>query len=100
MIINYGNKEIIIKIVYWGGAMSGKTTSLKYIFRHFGNNLKSIETSTGRTLFFDFGELLIQKGQWRFHLHIFSLQMTCLPPSGRKHSFFSGRLSALQGTSC
>ncbi len=72
MIINYGNREIIIKIVYWGGAMSGKTTSIKYIFKIFGNNLKSIETSTGRTLFFDFGELLIQKGHWKFHLHIFT----------------------------
>ncbi|MHA1298132.1 MAG: GTP-binding protein [Candidatus Helarchaeota archaeon] len=72
MIINFGNKEIIIKIVYWGGAMSGKTTSVEYIFKKFGYDLKSIETSTGRTLFFDFGEILIQKGHWAFHIQIFT----------------------------
>ncbi|MHA1380716.1 MAG: GTP-binding protein [Candidatus Helarchaeota archaeon] len=72
MIINFGSKEIIIKIVYWGGAMSGKTTSVKFLFNKFKYELKSIETSTGRTLFFDFGEIFIKKGQWNFHLHIFT----------------------------
>ncbi|MFN3393853.1 MAG: gliding-motility protein MglA, partial [Candidatus Thermochlorobacter sp.] len=29
--INYANKEIIIKIVYYGPGMSGKTTNLQVI---------------------------------------------------------------------
>ena len=64
----------MIKIVYWGGAMSGKTTSVKYIFQkyNFKSSLRSIETTEGRTLFFDFGELLINKGHWKFKINIWT----------------------------
>ena len=60
MIVNYNNKTIQIKVVYFGPAMSGKTTSLRFLMSKFGkeNDLQSIETSTGRTLVFDFGTLL------------------------------------------
>ncbi|MCF2138983.1 MAG: GTPase domain-containing protein [Candidatus Lokiarchaeota archaeon] len=66
MLINYKKKEIQIKIVYYGCAMSGKTTSLKNLFRSFNREdlLTSIETTTGRTLFFDFGVLQLKGGEW------------------------------------
>ena len=74
MFIDYGRRVIVIKIVYWGGAMSGKTTSIRYIFQkyNFKNSLKSIETTEGRTLFFDFGELIINKGQWKFKINLWT----------------------------
>jgi len=74
LFIDYGRRVIVIKIVYWGGAMSGKTTSIRYIFNkyNFKNSLKSIETTEGRTLFFDFGELLINKGQWKFKINLWT----------------------------
>lgn len=74
MFIDYGRRVIVIKIVYWGGAMSGKTTSIRYIFQkyNFKNSLRSIETTEGRTLFFDFGELLINKGQWKFKINLWT----------------------------
>ena len=66
MLLDYENKTIQAKIVYYGPAMSGKTTSLRYLFKTFGkeNDLKSIETTTGRTLFFDFGTLKLTGNDW------------------------------------
>ena len=74
MIVNYKSKLIQIKIVYYGCALSGKTTSLKSLFNKFGKNgkLTSIETTTGRTLFFDFGSLQMSGGEWMVKILLFS----------------------------
>ena len=74
MLWDLGLRKITIKIVYAGPAMSGKTTSLRYIFEKFGrgNDLQSIETREGRTLFFDWGSIFIQKGQWKFQIDLWS----------------------------
>ena len=74
MLWDLGTRKVIVKIVYFGCAMSGKTTSLRYIFRKFGreNALQSIETREGRTLFFDWGSIFIQKGQWNFQIDLWS----------------------------
>jgi len=56
--INLKNKEIQLKIVYYGPGKSGKTTNLQYIYNNYGNRVKSkmvtIKTREDRTLFFDF----------------------------------------------
>jgi len=74
MIVNYNNKTIQIKIVYYGCAMSGKTTSLKSLLEKFNSSdkLTSIETTTGRTLFFDFGTLQLQGAGWSVKIHLYS----------------------------
>jgi len=74
MIINYKKKEIQIKIVYYGCAMSGKTTSLKSLFKKFNREdlLTSIETTTGRTLFFDFGTLQLKGGEWMVKISLYT----------------------------
>jgi GTPase SAR1 family protein len=66
MLFDYENKLIQVKCVYYGPAMSGKTTSLKFLFSYFGkeNELESIENSVGRTLFFDFGVLQFKGAIW------------------------------------
>ena len=66
MLLDYENKLIQVKCVYYGPAMSGKTTSLKFLFSYFGkdNKLESIENSVGRTLFFDFGVLQFKGAVW------------------------------------
>ncbi len=55
---NFARKEISFKIVYYGPALSGKTTSLRYIYSSLPGKVKgqftSIATETERTLFFDF----------------------------------------------
>ena len=74
MIFDYENKILQIKLVYYGPAMSGKTTSIKYLFSYFNKekNLESIENSVGRTLFFDFGVLQFQGSNWGLKFLIYS----------------------------
>jgi hypothetical protein len=56
--INFAKREISFKIVYYGPAMSGKTTNLRHIYSTIPEKVKgdftSIATETERTLFFDF----------------------------------------------
>ena len=74
MIIDALDKTIQTKIVYFGPALSGKTTSLKSLFNHFGkkNKICSIESTMNRTLFFDYGTISFQNEQWKLKLHIYS----------------------------
>ena len=74
MIFNYDNKTLQVKIVYYGPAMSGKTTSLKYLFNYFGKEdlIESIESSMGRTLFFDFGVLPFKGADWDLKFLLYS----------------------------
>ncbi len=57
-ILNYTSKEITVKIVYYGPALSGKTTNVKYIARILPQERKgkmvTLPTKEDRTLFFDF----------------------------------------------
>lgn len=61
MIFDKKEKELKVKIVYFGPAMSGKTSSLKALMSIYKNQneMISIETTTGRTLVFDFGTIKI-----------------------------------------
>ena len=56
--VNIRNKEIQLKIVYYGPSQGGKTTNLLYIHKNFGKKIKSqmvvIDTYGDRTIFFDF----------------------------------------------
>jgi len=74
MIIDQLTRSIQLKICYFGPALSGKTTSLKSLFKHFGKEDKvlSIESSIRRTLFFDYGTIQFQNQQWLLKLHIYS----------------------------
>jgi len=74
MIFDYENKTILLKIVYYGPAMSGKTTSIKFLFSHFGmvKQLESIESTIGRTLFFDFGVLIFKGASWDMKFLLYS----------------------------
>jgi len=55
--INTKDKELIIKLVYYGPGLSGKTTNLQYIHKTTDpkdkTKLISLNTSSDRTLFFD-----------------------------------------------
>ena len=62
--INYAQKEISCKVVYYGCAMCGKTTNLQHVHEKMPmqdkGNLVSLATETDRTLFFDFLPLEVQ----------------------------------------
>ena len=55
--MNLQYKEVAVKLVYYGPAMSGKTTNLQQLHKIFNpetrGRLMSLETQNDRTLFFD-----------------------------------------------
>jgi len=56
--INFGQREVSCKLVYYGPGMSGKTTNLEIIHQKAPDTARgemvSIATETDRTLYFDF----------------------------------------------
>jgi hypothetical protein len=56
--VNLKNKEIQVKIVYYGPGRGGKTTNLEYIYKRFHKRINTemvtVKTHGDRTLFFDF----------------------------------------------
>ncbi len=65
MYINWARRELNLKIVYYGPALSGKTTNLVQIHARVlpeaRSELISLATAQDRTLFFDFLELKPKK---------------------------------------
>src|SRR2546427_8876885 len=55
--IDFGQREVAIKLVYYGPAMSGKTTNLQKIHERIDarsrGRLMTLDTRDDRTLFFD-----------------------------------------------
>jgi signal recognition particle receptor subunit beta len=75
MIIDYGSRTIGLKIVFFGPAMSGKTTAIRWLFSAFDYNdkLTSIENTVGRTMFCDFGTIPFPlSATWSVNAHIWS----------------------------
>jgi len=74
--VNYAQRQIQLKIVYYGCGLCGKTTNIQYIHRRVNpaarGRLVSIATEEERTLYFDFLPLSLGtvKGlRTRFHLY-------------------------------
>ena len=65
MYINWQMRELNIKIVYYGPALSGKTTNLEQIHKRVDpqrrGELVSLKTHEDRTLYFDFLQLELGK---------------------------------------
>jgi signal recognition particle receptor subunit beta len=61
MRFNFDKREMIMKIVYFGPSLGGKTTTLRAIYSQLAPDVKgqfmSINTKDDRTLFFDFFDL-------------------------------------------
>ncbi|MFX1482030.1 MAG: ATP/GTP-binding protein [Promethearchaeota archaeon] len=75
MIIDYGNRTVGLKIVFFGPAMSGKTTSIRWLFStlDYAEKLTSIENTVGRTMFCDFGTIPFSlSSSWTINAHIWS----------------------------
>jgi signal recognition particle receptor subunit beta len=58
MFVNWTSREMHLKIVYYGPALSGKTTNLQYLHARLDPKLRgelvSLKTREDRTLYFDF----------------------------------------------
>jgi small GTP-binding protein len=76
--VNYNNREITAKIVYYGPALSGKTTCLKYLYNNKVLKTKSklitLDTDGDRTLFFDFLPVEIGKvGNYSVKIQLYTV---------------------------
>ena len=76
MFINRRSRELNLKIVYYGPAMSGKTTNLICIHERTSSKLRgdlvSLKTNEDRTIFFDYMQMELGKvGGFtpKFHLY-------------------------------
>jgi mutual gliding-motility protein MglA len=74
--INYADREINCKLVYYGPGLGGKTTNLEYVYSRINpatrGRLISLATEQERTLFFDFLPVdlgSIRGFKTRFHLY-------------------------------
>jgi signal recognition particle receptor subunit beta len=76
--VNYNNKEITVKIVYYGPALSGKTTCLQYVYEsgeyRKKGKLITLDTDGDRTLFFDFLPVEIGKlGDYSIKMQLYTV---------------------------
>ncbi len=75
MIVDYGTRTIGLKIVFFGPAMSGKTTSVRWLFNALDvfDHLTAIENTVGRTMFCDFGTIPLPiAGGWTINAHVWT----------------------------
>jgi hypothetical protein len=75
-VINYANRIIDFKIVYYGPGLAGKTANLQYIHRSLPNanrgRMISLATGDDRTIYFDFlpvSAVTVRGFQTRFQLY-------------------------------
>jgi mutual gliding-motility protein MglA len=77
-VFNYSKKEIDAKIVYYGPAISGKTTNLQFIHQHLKpdqrGKIVSLATNEDRTLFFDFLPIELESVRgFKTRIHLYTV---------------------------
>ena len=76
--LNYADKELNLKIVYYGTGLCGKTTNLRVVFSTMSperrGKMMSLATELDQTLFFDFlpVDLGSLKG-WKLRYHLYTV---------------------------
>jgi len=78
MLIDHRKKEIHVKIVYYGPALSGKTTNLKYIYKklnpQFRGEMVTVDTKGERTMYFDFLPVEVKTpGGFKVKFHLYTV---------------------------
>lgn len=87
--IDIQHREVTLKLVYYGPALSGKTTNLQQLHRlmgaQVGSELVSLDTRDDRTLFFDLLPLNFQtKGGLQIKLKLFTVPGQVIHNATRK----------------
>ena len=77
-VFNSSTRELVLKIVYYGPALCGKTTNLEYVYSQMPDDKKgkmlSLATESDRTLFFDFLPLDLGKIQnWNIRIQLYTV---------------------------
>ena len=77
MQFNTAQRELTIKIVYYGPGLSGKTTNLRALYQRvvpsLRGHLMTLDTADDRTLFFDTLPLWFKTGNLKVRLKLFTV---------------------------
>lgn len=87
--IDIQHREVTLKLVYYGPALSGKTTNLQQLHRlmlgHTESELVTLDTRDDRTLFFDLLPLEFEtRGGFRIRLKLFTVPGQVIHNTTRK----------------
>jgi signal recognition particle receptor subunit beta len=85
---NTGQRELTLKIVYYGPGLSGKTTNLRALYNriqpHLRGHLMTLDTADDRTLFFDTLPLVFTAGNLKVKLKLFTVPGQVMHNSTRR----------------
>ena len=88
MQFNTGQRELTLKIVYYGPGLSGKTTNLRALYQriqpHLRGHLMTLDTADDRTLFFDTLPLVFTAGNLKVKLKLFTVPGQVMHNSTRR----------------
>lgn len=88
MQFNTGQRELTLKIVYYGPGLSGKTTNLRALYQRIQPGLRghlmTLDTSDDRTLFFDTLPLVFRAGNLKVKLKMFTVPGQVMHNSTRR----------------
>ncbi|MFO7564429.1 MAG: GTPase domain-containing protein [Enhygromyxa sp.] len=87
--IDIQHREVTLKLVYYGPALSGKTTNLQQLHQrmvnHAGSELVTLDTRDDRTLFFDLLPLEFEtQGGFKIRLKLFTVPGQVIHNATRK----------------
>jgi len=85
---NTGQRELTLKIVYYGPGLSGKTTNLRALYQRIQPSLRghlmTLDTADDRTLFFDTLPLVFKSGNLKVKLKLFTVPGQVMHNSTRR----------------
>src|SRR3954469_14242998 len=85
---NTGQRELTLKIVYYGPGLSGKTTNLRALYQRIQPELRghlmTLDTADDRTLFFDPLPLVFTAGNLKVKLKLFTVPGQVMHNSTRR----------------
>ncbi len=88
MQFNTRQRELTLKIVYYGPGLSGKTTNLRALYQrvqpHLRGHLMTLDTADDRTLFFDTLPLVFRAGNLKVKLKLFTVPGQVMHNSTRR----------------
>jgi len=85
---NTAQRELTLKIVYYGPGLSGKTTNLRALYQRVQPSLRghlmTLDTADDRTLFFDTLPLIFRAGNLKVKLKLFTVPGQVMHNSTRR----------------
>src|SRR3954467_6589352 len=85
---NTAQRELTLKIVYYGPGLSGKTTNLRALYQRIQPQLRghlmTLDTADDRTLFFDTLPLIFTAGKLKVKLKLFTVPGQVMHNSTRR----------------